>query len=99
MKKFVTLALLGSLLFGCGAAQHPVDQGVAQCRIDAVIALLGKVAPTVVADVAAGKVDLVTSLTQAGGTYNDIFAAVRAYRACSPGDPMNPMLPAPPVEQ
>lgn len=95
MKKFVTLALLGSLLFGCGAAQHPVDQDVVQCRIDAVLSLFPKISKQVLADLAAGKVNLIDILVQAGGTFGDVLETVREYNACSPGNPTNPTMPTP----
>jgi hypothetical protein len=93
MKKFLSIAVLGSLLFGCGPAKYPVTPEIVACREKAVISVLGDVAGRVIQDVMSGKADLVTVLTQAGATFNDVFAAVKAYQDCAPTDPTNPMLP------
>lgn len=95
MKKFITLAVLGSLLFGCGSAQHPIDQGVAQCRIDAVLSIFPKLSREVLADIASGKLNVVTVLAQAGATFGDVMEVVREYNACSPSNPTNPKMPTP----
>ncbi len=95
MKKFVTIAILGSLLFGCMPGKYPVTPEIVQCREQAVLSILGDTASTVIADVMAGKLDLLTVLTQAGAEFNKVFAAIKAYQDCAPKDPTNPMLPTP----
>lgn len=97
MKKLISLLILGATLAttGCIGAQTPVPADVAKCRQDVVVGVLGDTASTVLADVLTGKVDLVTVLQQAGKTYNEVFAAVLAYRECSPGAQDNPSLPKP----
>lgn len=90
------LALVAAIAAtGCLGQRGAVTPEQAQCRKDVVMNVLGDVGGTVLSDVLSGKLDLTTALQQLGKSYNDVFAAVIAYRECVPSATDNPKLPRP----